>query len=454
MQILMLRNTFGADRTLYAAGTQYDVADTIALTWIGTGAAVDVGSAREDQQGTNQPAGGGALGPYADLATLISSAPAASNSGKTAMVGAAAPYAQYNSDGVNWYRFGDRVQQIKLLKWKKALANIRTGSARAKILIMGDSTQILPQADQCPARYMAKILTGMGIPAHDGSTMGPHGAALNGSLDSRVVYSGSGISVFSGVASGAVYGFATGATIDFTPQQAFDSFRVIHQVGASTGTYSWAIDGGAANNIVVGAASDTYASTANLTTTLGTHTIRLAFVSGSVGIVGIETWNSTSPSISIINAAVGGSAAAAWTLGTRTPASFHNAIAADLTVFDLGTNDTGASATTAFPAAVDTLTTAITGAGGDILLAVFGPNQGWQGEALSLANTRREYVRKKAQVSGLASYDMYRRWGEDWAIYNANGMFTDLVHPNALVQAERAQAIVEALMGWTPYPQF
>ncbi len=52
MQVRMLRDMFGADRTLYVSGQIYDLADALALSFIGVGAAVDVGTAREDQQGT------------------------------------------------------------------------------------------------------------------------------------------------------------------------------------------------------------------------------------------------------------------------------------------------------------------------------------------------------------------------------------------------------------------
>lgn len=41
MQVRMLRDKFGADRTLYVAGTTYDVSDELGLLFIGEGAAVD-----------------------------------------------------------------------------------------------------------------------------------------------------------------------------------------------------------------------------------------------------------------------------------------------------------------------------------------------------------------------------------------------------------------------------
>lgn len=52
MQVRMLRDMFGADRTLYVAGQTYDLAEGLALSFIGVGAAEDLGLAREFQQKT------------------------------------------------------------------------------------------------------------------------------------------------------------------------------------------------------------------------------------------------------------------------------------------------------------------------------------------------------------------------------------------------------------------
>jgi len=66
--------------------------------------------------GVGSSASGGALGPYVDLAALNAAQPAASNAGKTAMVGAAAPYATYACDGKNWLQISSAANRIALLK--------------------------------------------------------------------------------------------------------------------------------------------------------------------------------------------------------------------------------------------------------------------------------------------------------------------------------------------------
>jgi hypothetical protein len=85
-----------AGRILYADSDGYftsvDDATDAALSQVGQRIWTDV----------IPPVSGGGLGTFASTGALETAFPAAANTGKTAMVGSAAPYAQYVSNGTAW----------------------------------------------------------------------------------------------------------------------------------------------------------------------------------------------------------------------------------------------------------------------------------------------------------------------------------------------------------------
>ena len=97
----------------------------------------------------------GGVGTFATTSALQTAFPAASNPGKTALVGSAAPYTQYVSDGAAWSQPGGltATQKLQLLpvshtyltpskyrKWRTACSRARRGGASARLLVVGDST--------------------------------------------------------------------------------------------------------------------------------------------------------------------------------------------------------------------------------------------------------------------------------------------------------------------------
>jgi lysophospholipase L1-like esterase len=345
-----------------------------------------------------------------------------------------------------------------LKTWRKALARVRAGAGQAKILCVGDSTTfgmgagtgaqgtIGARTKSWPVK-LAEILNAAGIPAHAGSICG------NGALtDADFVAYDPRLTLGAGWAQSTVTSLATRTwlnttsvnPLNFTPARAFDTIEVYYLQNAGYGTFTVGVDGGAAA-ATINAAGAQALMKATVTVPKGTHTINIARngTGAGVHIAHINTFDSTAPAVSVINAGWSGAATSSWDSVTSpwSPGNAIGVIAPDLTILNLGINNWRAAP----PVDVPTFKTQLANtllrakATGDVIL--LGPPPSEIGAALP--ENQAAYllaIYEIALANNVPVIDITQRFGshED---ANALGFYFDQLHPNGLGYADIAHLI-------------
>lgn len=206
---------------------------------------------------------------------------------------------------------------LQLVKWKAAVANMRAGLRRAKLMVISDSTgtgrgaggggSFLTgaYAKAWPAR-MASFLTESGFKVYDQSLWTDQNSTdiAYGLYDTRLTL-GSGWDFSADTLGGSMLRFQTGSasTTSFVPEAAFDKIE-IYYYRSGDGTFTVNVDGGASlGTIDCGSPNDDTIQKTTLTCALGTHTINLVAANDArFFILGIVTYNSAVPGVDLIRA--------------------------------------------------------------------------------------------------------------------------------------------------------
>lgn len=202
--------------------------------------------------------------------------------------------------------------------WVPAAKRVLAGTGSTDIVFTGDSTVAghLLTRDQAYPAILSGLLNLAGLPATWDSWYG----GSNGEMTDSRVSMGAGWSFSSVVSIGGKTIQASSATagpLTFTPSKTVDTFEIRYIQSPGNGSFSWAIDSGTATPIsCMGTDAN---GVATITTTAGTHTIKLFGLGGNVYIQGIKATNSTVPSINVINVGWGGSKPADWLTNTNEP---------------------------------------------------------------------------------------------------------------------------------------
>lgn len=328
-------------------------------------------------------------------------------------------------------------------------------SGRAVVTILGDSlsrgqgagTDGVMQAAYplCMAARVAKNL------AYLGATQG--GYSLYGASPSDTYYVpattvGSGWVADAGLASpwGATIVNSTNTNaLSVTPAEPFNMLEYFnwYEPGGS-GVYTIKIDGSTVDTVTAAAPSNLVGT--RYRTTLGTHTVAVNRVSGSVGAIAFRVWDDTKPCLQIETAAVTGRSAHDLVLDAGYAISTIRALAkmgTNAIVIDFGGNDAVAGRTVAqFKADLKSLAGWASAAGMDVLIAIPIP-----GNPVDMDDTWRPAFYEVCAELGLQPpLDWHAQFVSD-AYAQAAGWKFDGYHANALGYTLLGDALTRRIMG-------
>lgn len=256
---------------------------------------------------------------------------------------------------------------IRLLKYKKALAKLRSGDKEnLRVICIGDSTtsgygSVIGAAGGTPGGsaggydncvynsypdQLARLLTTKGIPAQQNGVLGkpsfPGYATTIANDDPRwSVGSGWSQSIWAAGLGGPGLGNnSTSSFVTFTPTGVTNRIEVFY-----TPFNTLTVDiGGSTLSTLTGTGTNTILTTSPISCASGTNTIRVRNSTTSVSILnGINAYNSANPSCSIIMAGSGGVSAYTCAFGTQDSGvgfmAMNGLVSRDLTILSLGLND-------------------------------------------------------------------------------------------------------------------
>jgi hypothetical protein len=190
----------------------------------------------------------------------------------------------------------------------------RAGLRNTRVAFIGDSTTRgqstgggTSQAVNSWPMQLSTLLNAAGINAGANNVWGDGGSWGLGQTianfktgDSRVTSTGAWAlgSVLS--AGGNNFGSASAGTMTFTPQTNCDTCQVIWRDGAAGRDWDFAVDGGAATNVLSTGATQFKIETFALGS-LAPHTVTLSWDLGTIHILGINCYNSTRKELSLWN---------------------------------------------------------------------------------------------------------------------------------------------------------
>lgn len=353
---------------------------------------------------------------------------------------------------------------------RAAKARIAGGTGRGLIAILGDSVstdwgcgtggtaytgaRLLGANKALAAGLISRSIqanmdtwTGCGIGG--GMTFG----AVANAYDPRISF-GSGwnpITSGSGSPSGIAWfggGFinCTGATgvfaIAFT--SSFDTFDVDYMKFSGGGSFDVSIDAGASLGTINTNNATTVMATQRFTVAAGVHTVKITPTSTTqIFFQGVRPFLSTLKAFDLILGGWGGARTGDWSyvVAPQNALNLLDLYQPDLTIIaSLSLNDGNNTVTTA--TLRSNLQTTITKAKlyGDVVLET--ANAGNDAGNISTQENYRPIFYELASSNNIALFDVRDRYGT-WATANAASMMFDSLHPNALMQAPRGDALAQ-----------
>jgi lysophospholipase L1-like esterase len=338
--------------------------------------------------------------------------------------------------------------------------SITTG--RGSTGLTGDTTNLVIGAYPT---FLADILALNGIPATSGCICGDHALANTSAINQAdpritpnagwIVKSPGGEACIGGLALQAPPPVVT--SLNFTPPRPFDTIVIGYLASPSAGTFTVNVDGTSTIATINTVATYGHATTAEISCTLGTHSINIARngTGADIYIEWVIAYNKSIREIAIMNAGIaGGLTSNDNTLGwTQTNAagrleSITN-FAPDLTIIELGINDCAAGVTAAtFTTNMQTLIDTVSPYS-DIILVIWCPNL----PATSPEATQvlyRNAIKQLAATNNLPVIDMPTRWtsNANMSLAYASGTPGDhqSVHLTATGYYDMARAIANTLL--------
>lgn len=333
--------------------------------------------------------------------------------------------------------------------WRAARARVLQGIGGARIVALGDSLTAggsteagSLQAAAYPT-MLARLLGSVYGAGPMGFMGGKYGSGIS-AYDPRITL-GAGwtaveASTVAVLGGQAIENNTTTNAFTFAPGQAWDTAEV-YVAGIGVGSLSLSIGGAATNyNPTVGAVTKIIYTAASL----GAHTLTIARVSGDVQVLGIICTDSTTPAVTVINAARGGYEVGDYLDSTDfySPANVLPTLDADLFLVEIGINNRNADlAPASYRSQLDALLALLPADADVLLIASASPAPGGLTYAWS------EYVaqmNEAAAVIGTPFFDLTIAMG-DRATIEAQGWNSDGVHLTRAGLAEKAHIIHKLL---------
>jgi lysophospholipase L1-like esterase len=355
------------------------------------------------------------------------------------------------------------VRPQNLQHWRKALASVRDGTGRAKLLLLGDSTTagtgsgsggtsntVGAYAHSFP-RALAPLLA-RSVTVNDNSFIGDQSMSVvvtpYNSYDPRVTI-GTGWTYTPGTIGGFMFKFNPGANtlLSFAPAAAFDTMVIWYSKSSTGGSFTVNVDGGATISTINTNAGTSSLSSSTLTVAKATHTINInASNNTTFFILGIITYDSAVPAVDLIQGGAHGSSVAGLVSAGGSPWSPVPALstfAPDLTVMDLTINDSeNGTALDTYRTGLQQLITAAQ-ATGDVILMVGPPSN----TTIATNGTLDQYIavmRSLALANNCGMLDLKTRW-VSYAVTNPVLPYSDSKHPGRLGYQDIAAAVYAAI---------
>lgn len=331
-----------------------------------------------------------------------------------------------------------RMEESTTSSWTAAKAAVAAGTRDAKILCIGDSTQMGYLTDN-PAKFMASALGELGLATVPGGTTGGRAAGAN----PRYTFG-------SGWAPGNIYGFGSqawqytnpsGAMTYADPDVPADSFDVYYLRASGSTSITLQIDSETAQTFTTTGSTSIQKLTITSATT-GPSTSRTLRVTaaGSGSILFVEPWLSTAKRIRVANAGAPSTNSVTWAQGSGIYSrSMMFSYSPDVVICLLGANDTigNATPTSTFIENIKALAAAVPTA--MFIIVSPAPCQ----IAAEYAQARDYAVRERYELA-YPMIDLGQYFGT-WDQANAKGWMSDLRHPNTTGMQKQGRLYAKAL---------
>jgi lysophospholipase L1-like esterase len=356
--------------------------------------------------------------------------------------------------------FAGNINPFLMPHWTSCVANVKINAGNCRVYAIGDSTTfgafcILADTGNLTAcsypTRLSQYLNTTVLPAQRDSFMGCGNPSVETTCtdDARVTIGGwiqGDVDSTGGLAFKAT---ATGASMTFLPTDQVNTFRIWYIASGGLGTFSYAVNGGTATNVNTNVSSVPLQSVTT-TATLGSNTLDLTWVSGTVYVVGVEASNSAIGTVQIINAGWSASTSSSWANAGANPWNPVQSVptqAPDVVLLDLGINDwQGAVPVATYTANMQTLITAFK-ATSDVILVTPDPSAISTGIPLA---TQQKYITalyQLAQNNHIPIIDNFSRWGS-YERTNVSPFlyYNQVLHPSATGYSDFAQSIAVQLL--------
>lgn len=368
-----------------------------------------------------------------------------------------------------------------LKKWRKALANVKTGTANGRICYVGNSvvlgigsgttnsalTSGEIKSKSAPAQ-LAGLLNAAGVNAHANSLSGTGAGASSNAWPSLTASSGPDTRIVCGSSwtahsqptlGGPYIKASTGTNaFSFTPAVNVDTFVIWYAKGNGFGTIGFDINGGTQTTVNCNNGGATTVNSSTITGTLGANTLNIKQTAGgTVYVVAVSAYDSAKPWVDVMNAGWSGgcwgNGAAGGNMDGAGQVLALQAIAPDLTILSGGINDwvLGTSVANYTAALQDMITAGLVS--GDVVLMTDNPTKTSGGGSATLAAQQAlvNAMYGLAATNNIVLIDLWSRWA---GYTSANGLgfvFNDSAgnnyHPNNLGYADVAKAAANILLG-------
>jgi len=349
---------------------------------------------------------------------------------------------------------------ILLPRARAAFARVRSGTGRAVVATLGDSTWAgigagatsdhnLQGARQHTVAWItSNILNGRGIPSTPDavfSTGAVSTTAASWQMYNPAVVVGSGWVISSQTTAGGYLwqnGTTTGTALSVTTTQPANTCDVYY-ANTNVAQFTLDLDGGAAVTVnVTSSGASLLKATVTGTDAIHTLNIKRTGASGNVFIGAIDCYSTATYRAAIWNMGIGGSQTSTWINATASwsPLNALGTYAPDLTIINLGINDEGYSVAPAVYAA--NLQTIINTAkiSGDVILIMHHSCSGHETQEPATYAA----LRQLAANNNVPLVDFRARLGS-YTAASGNGQMFDGLHATGLGYADEGAMVADLL---------